>query len=76
VGTGDDLRLSGNHSALRYLAAGLLLGFAGAYIARAPLTMGQIAIIAGFGSLFLCKNPVQTKGEQRVQSETPDPKVV
>jgi hypothetical protein len=76
VRTGDDLSLSGNHSVLRYLAAGLLLGFAAAYIARAPLTMGQIAIIGAFGILFLCKNSVQTKGAQRVQSETPDPKVV
>jgi uncharacterized membrane protein HdeD (DUF308 family) len=37
------------------LAAGLLLGFSGAYILRSPLTFGQIAIIAAFGILLLAE---------------------
>ena len=36
-------------------AAGLLLGFSGAYLLRSPLTVGQITIIAAFGILLLVK---------------------
>lgn len=36
-------------------AAGLLLGFACAYVLRSPLTVGQVTIIAGFGILLLSK---------------------
>ena len=41
---------------MRYLAAGLLLGFASAYVAHAPLTVGRITILAAFGILVLCKD--------------------
>jgi hypothetical protein len=35
--------------------AGLLLGFAAAYVAHKPLTLGQVVIVAGFGTVLLCK---------------------
>ena len=44
-----------------YLAAGLLLGFAAAYIAHAPLTMGRVAIIASFGILFFANGLLSRK---------------
>jgi hypothetical protein len=43
------------------LSAGLLLGFAAAYIAHAPLTMGRVAIIAAFGILFLANSLASPK---------------
>jgi hypothetical protein len=41
--------------ALSHFAAGLLLGFSGAYLLRSSLTVGQVAIIAAFGILLLAK---------------------
>jgi hypothetical protein len=38
---------------LSRFAAGLLLGFACAYVLRSPLTVGQVTIIAAFGILLL-----------------------
>lgn len=52
------------HRAIGYLIAGVFLGFAGAYIAHAPLTMGRIAMLAAFGILFLCKNLLARKRTQ------------
>ena len=40
---------------LSRFTAGLLLGFAGAYVLRSPLTVGQVTIVAAFGILLLAK---------------------
>jgi hypothetical protein len=36
-------------------AAGILLGFSGAYVLHSPLTVGQITILAAFGIVLLAK---------------------
>jgi len=43
---------------MNYLVAGLLLGFASAYVAHVPLTVGKIAILAAFGILILANGLV------------------
>jgi hypothetical protein len=60
-------------TAASYLSAGLLLGFAGAYVGRVPLTFGQIAILAASGILFLCKDLFKRNGSKashQLKSET------
>jgi hypothetical protein len=49
---------------LSRFAAGLLFGFAGAYIVHSPLTVGHIAILAAIGVLFLCKDLLARKLRQ------------
>jgi hypothetical protein len=51
----------GRAVSLSRFAAGLLLGFAGAYIVHSPLTVGHIAILAAIGVLFLCKDLLARK---------------
>jgi hypothetical protein len=43
----------GRAVSLSRFAAGLLLGFSGAYLLRSPLTVGQVTIVAAFGILLL-----------------------
>jgi hypothetical protein len=66
-------------TAASYLSAGLLLGFAGAYVGRVPLTMGRVTILAGFGILILCKKLLYRTGPKhsfwQIQPETPKSKV-
>jgi hypothetical protein len=45
--------LNARADALSRFAAGVLLGFSGAYVLRSPLTVGQITILAAVGILFL-----------------------
>jgi hypothetical protein len=47
--------LNARAGSLSRFAAGVLLGFACAYVLRSPLTVGQITIIAAFGILLLAK---------------------
>jgi hypothetical protein len=47
--------LAARATSLRLFTAGLLLGFAGAYLVHSPLTVGQITIVAAFGPLLLAK---------------------
>jgi hypothetical protein len=47
--------LNARAGALSRFAAGVLLGFAGAYVLCSPLMVGQITIIAAFGILLLAK---------------------
>ncbi|HWO36883.1 MAG TPA: hypothetical protein VNO32_49525 [Candidatus Acidoferrum sp.] len=47
--------LNARAGSLSRFAAGILLGFSGAYVLRSPLTVGQITILAAFGILLLAK---------------------
>jgi hypothetical protein len=47
--------LNARAASLSRFAAGILLGFSGAYVLRSPLTVGQITIAAAFGILLLAK---------------------
>ena len=47
--------LTARADSLSRFAAGILLGFSGAYVLRSPLTVGQITIAAAFGILLLAK---------------------
>ena len=47
--------LNARAGSLSRFAAGILLGFSGAYVLRSPLTVGQITIVAAFGILLLAK---------------------
>jgi hypothetical protein len=47
--------LNSRADSLSRFAAGILLGFSGAYVLRSPLTVGQITILAAFGILLLAK---------------------
>jgi hypothetical protein len=57
--------LNARAGSLSLFIAGILLGFSGAYVLRSPLTVGQIAILATFGILFLANS---------LSSRTRDPK--
>jgi hypothetical protein len=46
---------------LSRIAAGVLLGFSGAYVLHSPLTVGHITIIATFGILLLVNGIVRRR---------------
>lgn len=53
--------LNARADSLSRFAAGILLGFAGAYVLRSPLTVGQVTIVAAFGVLLLSKDPLKLR---------------
>jgi hypothetical protein len=57
--------LNARSGSLSRFAAGILMGFSGAYVLRSPLTIGQITILAAIGILFLANSHFSRKRDPK-----------